>query len=70
LEGSVNYGFSGVAISVPFSELALPVSGESYYIFGFIPDTTNLFGDTFLRSAYVVYDLDHKEIGLAQTGFQ
>jgi Eukaryotic aspartyl protease len=28
-----------------------------------------LFGDTFLRSAYVVYDLDNNEIGLAQARF-
>lgn len=26
-------------------------------------------GDTFLRSAYVVYDIDKEEIGLAQTKF-
>jgi hypothetical protein len=28
-----------------------------------------LFGDTFLRSAYVVYDLENNSIGLAQTNF-
>jgi len=28
--------------------------------------TFALLGDTFLRSAYVVYDLDHKQIGIAQ----
>ncbi|KAH0845359.1 putative aspartic-type endopeptidase OPSB [Fonsecaea pedrosoi] len=28
-----------------------------------------LFGDSFLRSAYVVYDLENNEIGLAQTNF-
>lgn len=28
--------------------------------------TYALLGDTFLRSAYVVYDLDHKQIGIAQ----
>src|SRR6202034_2435317 len=28
-----------------------------------------LFGDTFLRSAYVVYDLQENSIGLAQTNF-
>jgi hypothetical protein len=70
LEGSVDYGFPGVTISVPFSELALPNSGGSVCTFGFYPDTANFFGDTFLRSAYVVYDLDNKEIGLAQTVFQ
>lgn len=70
VQGSVDYGFPGVTISIPFSELALPVSGESFCGFGALPDTTNLFGDTFLRSAYVVYDLDQKEVGLAQTLFQ
>lgn len=29
----------------------------------------NLFGDTFLRSAYVVYDLENEVIGIAQTVF-
>jgi hypothetical protein len=70
VEGSVDYGFAGVTISVPFSELALPNGGGSSCLFGFLPDTTNLLGDTFLRSAYVVYDLDNKEVGLAQTVFQ
>ena len=28
-----------------------------------------LFGDAFLRSAYVVYDLDNNQIGMAQTNF-
>jgi len=28
-----------------------------------------LFGDSFLRSAYVVYDLENQQIGLAQTNF-
>ncbi|GAM87612.1 hypothetical protein ANO11243_056390 [Dothideomycetidae sp. 11243] len=28
-----------------------------------------LFGDTFLRSAYLVYDLENKQVGLAQTVF-
>lgn len=28
-----------------------------------------LFGDTFLRSAYVVYDLENNQIALAQTNF-
>jgi hypothetical protein len=32
-------------------------------------DLPVLFGDTFLRSAYVVYDLDNNRIALAQTDF-
>ncbi|RDW77435.1 hypothetical protein BP6252_05488 [Coleophoma cylindrospora] len=30
---------------------------------------TNLLGDTFLRSAYVVYDLDNDKVAIAQTNF-
>ena len=33
------------------------------------PDQPILLGDTFLRSAYVVYNLANNEIGLAQTNF-
>lgn len=71
-------------ISVPFSELALPLtdtagnsvtlpSGSTACQFGIYvndqADVPNLFGDTFLRSAYVVYDLDNKQIGIAPTIF-
>lgn len=45
-------------------------AGEDACEFG-IQNTssTNLLGDTFLRSAYVVYDLMNNEIGIAQTDF-
>lgn len=33
-------------------------------------DTVYLLGDTFLRSAYVVYDIDHNQIALAQANFE
>lgn len=32
-------------------------------------DNPILFGDSFMRSAYVVYDLENQQIGLAQTNF-
>jgi len=68
-EGTVNYGFPGVAILVPFPELVVP-NGDGTCAFGLFPsDDQTIFGDTFLRSAYVVYDLGNKEIGLAQTVF-
>lgn len=50
-------------------------SGEPACIFGIGPssslgeDAPILFGDTVLRSAYVVYDLQNFRIGLAQTKF-
>lgn len=84
-DGSIDYGFGGgkAVISVPFSELALPMQdedgkpltfgdGSPACQFGF--DTAEdsgyiTLGDTFLRSAYVVYDLEAKIVGLAPTVF-
>lgn len=46
-------------------------SDQSLCIFGIAPSegSTAVLGDTFLRSAYVVYDLANNEISLAQTDF-
>ncbi|KAG0645682.1 putative aspartic-type endopeptidase OPSB [Hyphodiscus hymeniophilus] len=83
--GTLNYGFGGVGgpvISVAVSQLVLPLSlpngqvptysnGDQACSLG-IQAAGNLpvlFGDTFLRSAYVVYDLDNNRIALAQTDF-
>jgi len=82
--GTIDYGFGGSGgpvISVPLSDLALPVfnsrgdtlhfsNGEPACQFGVAPVTENtpiILGDTFLRSAYVVYDLDNKQIAIAPT---
>ena len=67
-QGSLDFGFDGVTIQVPFSELALPNGGSSSCYFGLTSGGSTL-GDTFLRSAYVVYDLGNKQISLAQTVF-
>jgi hypothetical protein len=84
-EGTLNYGFGGPGgptIKVSMSQLVLPISsvngaaptfsnGETICQLG-IQAAGNLpvlFGDTFLRSAYVVYDLDNNQIALAQTDF-
>jgi Eukaryotic aspartyl protease len=78
-------GPTGPVISVPFQELATPLinfktgkpitdsKGHAICRLGLSapsqPDEPLLFGDTFLRSAYVVYDLDNLQIGIAQTLF-
>jgi hypothetical protein len=83
--GSITYGFGGVggpSISVEVSQLVLPLAsfngrvpqfnnGEEACQLGIqaAGDLPTLFGDTFLRSAYVVYDLDNNRIALAQTDF-
>jgi hypothetical protein len=76
-------GPTGPLISVPFKELTVPLvdvsTGQPYTDTNNNPicrlgldepssaDEPLLFGDTFLRSAYVVYDLDNLEIGIAPT---
>jgi hypothetical protein len=77
-------GEGGTTISVSFAELALPIQdsngneltfedGSTACSFGLDQISQDsepvLLGDTFLRSAYVVYDLDNAEIGIAQTKF-
>ncbi|CAI7591451.1 unnamed protein product [Penicillium manginii] len=74
---NVTYTFSSPKISVAVSELVLNMgdyrynNGERACIFGIAPagSSTAVLGDTFLRSAYVVYDLANNEISLANTNF-
>ncbi|KAF2118956.1 aspartic peptidase domain-containing protein [Lophiotrema nucula] len=72
--GSLDFTFSDPTISVPLNELVIVAGyqrGEPVCILGIGPagDSVCVLGDTFLRSAYVVYDLDSNQIGLAQTSF-
>ncbi|KZM24579.1 uncharacterized protein EKO05_0008605 [Ascochyta rabiei] len=73
-DGSLEFGFSGVTISVPYNELVITAAvsrGQAVCILGIAPagNSVAVLGDTFLRSAYVVYDLSNNEISLAQTNF-
>ncbi|ERF70112.1 hypothetical protein EPUS_00299 [Endocarpon pusillum Z07020] len=81
-EKTIDFTFSGIRISVPFNEVVLPSKwpngadlhfndGTVACIFGVAPSggSYSVLGDTFLRSAYVVYDLDNNQISLAQTNF-
>lgn len=81
----LNFKFTSPVISVPMDELVIPLDGstsgyDTIYmsdgitpacLFGISPagENSNVLGDTFLRSAYVVYDLANNEISLAQTNF-
>lgn len=74
---NISYTFSSPTISVGIDELILE-SGPLYFkdgtracVFGIVPagESTAVLGDTFLRSAYVVYDLANNEISLASTNF-
>ncbi|KAH8690307.1 yapsin [Talaromyces proteolyticus] len=72
---NVTYNFSGAQITVAISQLILNGTEAGFpkgtCVFGIVPSAAglNLLGDTFLRSAYVVYDLENNEISLANTNF-
>ncbi|KAK5989092.1 putative aspartic-type endopeptidase OPSB [Cladobotryum mycophilum] len=82
---SLTFRFSNPAsITVPMSELVLQIGGttnqeegvdipggEPMCLFGIAPSggSTIVLGDTFMRSAYIVYDLDENEISIAQSNF-
>ena len=81
---TLNFGFGGnggPSIAVSFAELVSPIylddgsqptlRGETVCSFGMASGGQGpfLFGDTFLRSAYVVYDLTNNQIGIAQTNY-
>lgn len=71
-------GGSGPTVGVDISEFIYPnqdnatfADGTPACVFALNPNTGGpyLLGDTFLRSAYVVYDITNKEIAIAQTNF-
>ncbi|KAL6228887.1 hypothetical protein BDW75DRAFT_226086 [Aspergillus navahoensis] len=74
---NVTFTFSSPEIAVGIDELIIDAgdlrfsNGERACLFGLVPagDSTAVLGDTFLRSAYVVYDLTNNEISLAKTNF-
>jgi hypothetical protein len=79
---ALNFTFTSPTISVAMNELVLEVSstngrqltfsdGTPACLFGIAPagSSTSVLGDTFIRSAYLVYDLANNEISIAQTNF-
>lgn len=78
----LDFTFTAPTITVPLDELILDLvtaagtrptfdDGTPACLFGIAPAGagTYVLGDTFLRSAYVVYDLENHEIALAPTRF-
>lgn len=79
---TIDFKFSQPIIKVEMNELVIPISdssskpitfadGNPACLFGIAPAGagTSVLGDTFLRSAYLVYDLDNNQISIAQTNF-
>ncbi|TVY78288.1 putative aspartic-type endopeptidase OPSB [Lachnellula suecica] len=79
---TLDFTFSSPTIKVPMDELVIEITssngrpltfsdGTRACLFGIAPagDSTSVLGDTFIRSAYLVYDLANNEISIAQTVF-
>jgi Eukaryotic aspartyl protease len=73
--GNITYAFSGATVTVPMSQLVFEVEDagfpEGTCAVGIVPSEpgVNILGDSFLRSAYVVYDLANNEISLANAKY-
>ncbi|KIH94831.1 candidapepsin-4 precursor [Sporothrix brasiliensis 5110] len=65
--GYVDFTFGSLVVSVPLSDFIWAATSDLCAV-GALPseDTTALLGDTFLRSAYVVFDQDNQNIYMAQ----
>lgn len=84
-ESTLDFTFATAKISIPMSELVLPIppdqdgdkttadDGKPLCRLGITyaakPTSPLIMGDTFLRSAYVVYDIINNEISIAPTNF-
>lgn len=80
----VEFNFSGASIKVPVKSFSLKTSdvinpgtnlNPKYdYVLGLLSNVKsrgiNLLGDTFLRSAYIVFDLEDWQVSMAPAGYQ
>ncbi|KAG6000194.1 hypothetical protein E4U54_001511 [Claviceps lovelessii] len=63
--GTVNFKFGKTEISVPYNDFIWKQSSD-LCVLGVTPDDKfPVLGDTFLRAAYVVYDMDNRNVHLA-----
>lgn len=63
-----SFQFNGATINVPFSDILFSTGSGDSCLVGVLSSSANYYilGDTFLRSAYVYYDIDDSQIGIAQ----
>lgn len=73
---NVTFSFSGAKVTIPLSELVLDNYAEPGFPKGncilglaYSQPGVNLMGDSFMRGAYIVYDLANNEISLANTNY-
>ncbi|KAF3925647.1 Barrierpepsin [Orbilia brochopaga] len=76
LQGTVNFDFMGTTIRVNVRDFIIDATDDPnkkvpcyFGIIGMGDGSVLTLGDTFLRSAYVVYDMDNEEVSIGQTIF-
>lgn len=69
--GTLNINFSGTSVQVPVSDLILPLDSTRCFlgVFAQTLATSIILGDNILRSLYVVYDLEEKELSIGQAKY-
>ena len=60
-----DFGFSNFTISIPFSDFIVELSHQYCILGATVSDEIALLGDSFLRSAFVVFDQTNMEISMA-----
>ncbi|TKA77057.1 hypothetical protein B0A55_04407 [Friedmanniomyces simplex] len=74
-DATIDFTFSSPTIRVAMKELVIVAGVDAHNnplcIIGISPadGSTPVLGDTFIRSAYIVYDMSNNEISIAQTNF-
>lgn len=64
--------FSGIKIQIPAESLLIPGEEEGSCMLAIAPDDyvgNFIFGDIFIRHLYLVYDLEHNQVGIAQAKY-
>jgi aspartyl protease len=80
-DATMDFSFGNLVIKVPLSDVIVPphvffqndeslvANGVDQCIISVFHQAKLILGDTFLRSAYVVFDVDNKQVSLAQANF-
>ncbi|KAK4097477.1 acid protease [Parathielavia hyrcaniae] len=68
MNGTLDFAFDGVTVKVPYKELMreVPTDPPACFLGIMASEKFTLLGDTFLRSAYTVFDLETDSIWMAQ----
>lgn len=66
--GTIEYVFNGITISVPVSDLLLQY-GTNQCVVGVFGGGDNILGDSFLRYAYLVYNLEDSSVQMGQVKY-